>query len=108
MPSKTNLLLKSFLARCGLTQAAAARTIGVSEATFSRTVRVSKMSANRKGGQGFSPSFTFSQFEQMAEFFKQLLAENPLVKASIIAAGIGGALEGLHILWLALRYLAKF
>jgi hypothetical protein len=44
----------------------------------------------------------------MVAFFKELLAENPLVKASIIAAGIGGALGGLHIIWLAIRYLAKF
>jgi hypothetical protein len=44
----------------------------------------------------------------MAEFFKNLLAENPVVRASIIAAGIGGALEALHIIWLAIRYLAKF
>jgi len=44
----------------------------------------------------------------MAEFFKKLLADNPLVKASIIAAGIGGTLEGLHIVWLLIRYLAKF
>ncbi len=44
----------------------------------------------------------------MAEFFKEFLAENRLVRVSIIAAGIGGALEGLRIVWLAIRYLAKF
>jgi hypothetical protein len=67
------------------------------------------MSANKKdGASGFNPSFTFSEFQRMAEFFKGFLAENPLVKASIIAAGIGGALEGLHILWLVIRFLARF
>ncbi len=44
----------------------------------------------------------------MAEFFKKLLADNPLVRWSIIAAGIGGLLEALRIVWLAIRYLAKF
>jgi len=44
----------------------------------------------------------------MAEFFKNFLAENPLVRYSIYAAGIGGALEGLHILWLILRYVFRF
>ncbi len=55
-----------------------------------------------------NPSFTFSEFQQMAEFFKNFLAENPLVRYSIYAAGIGGALEGLHILWLILRYVFRF
>jgi hypothetical protein len=41
-------------------------------------------------------------------FFKDLLAENPLVWYSIYAAGIGGALEGFHIVWLILRYVLRF
>jgi hypothetical protein len=55
-----------------------------------------------------NPSFTFSEFQQMAEFFKDFLAENPLVRYSIYAAGVGGLLEGFHILWLIARYLARF
>ena len=51
---------------------------------------------------------TAQEFQELGTFFKQLIAENPLIKASVIAAGIGGALEGLHILWLALRFVARF
>jgi hypothetical protein len=34
------------------------------------------------------------------QYIRDLFAENPLIKWAIIAAGIGGALEALHILWL--------
>jgi hypothetical protein len=55
---------------------------------------------------GYTPAqLPTKEFIALGVFFKQLLAENPLIKASIIAAGIGGALEGLHILWLAVRHL---
>ncbi len=40
-------------------------------------------------------------------FFKDLLAEHPLIKASIIAAGIGGIFESFHVLWLALKFITK-
>jgi hypothetical protein len=50
---------------------------------------------------------TTKEFQNLAVFFKELLADNPLIRASIIAAGIGGALEGLHIIWLAARFLLK-
>jgi hypothetical protein len=43
----------------------------------------------------------FKEFQKIGLFFKEFLADNPIITASIIAAGIGGALEGLHILWLA-------
>jgi hypothetical protein len=66
------------------------------------------MSANKKSGGGANPSFTFSEFQKMAEFFKKFLAENWLIKASIIAAGIHGVLAGLHTLWLMWRYFRKF
>lgn len=66
------------------------------------------MSANKIAGRGVTPSYTFSQWQKIMEFARELLAESPVVKYSIIAAGVGGALEGLRILWLALRYLAKF
>jgi len=44
----------------------------------------------------------------MMEFTKELLAESPLLKYSIIVAGAGGAFEIGHTVWLAIRYLAKF
>ena len=66
------------------------------------------MSADKKGGGGFNPSYTLSQFQILSEFFKKFLAENRLIKASIIAAGLGAVLEVLHIAWLALRFLLKF
>jgi hypothetical protein len=60
-------------------------------------------------GRPYTPArLTTQEFQELGTFFKQLLAENPFLKASIIAAGIGGALEGLHILWLALRFVARF
>jgi hypothetical protein len=39
---------------------------------------------------------------------KDLFADNPGIKWSIIAAGIGGALEGFHILWLLSLRLGLF
>jgi hypothetical protein len=35
---------------------------------------------------------------------KDLFADNPLIKRSIIVAGLGGALEGLHIVWLFIQW----
>jgi hypothetical protein len=68
------------------------------------------LSANKEGG--YQPSrparLTTDEFERLANVFKDLLAEQPLIKAAIIAAGIGGAIEILHTIWLAIRYLAKF
>jgi hypothetical protein len=63
--------------------------------------------ANKPGG--YTPGrLTAEEIQSLGMFFKQLLADNPLVKAAIIAAGIGGAFEILHTLWLARSYLAKF
>jgi hypothetical protein len=59
-------------------------------------------------GRGATPSYTFSQWQRMMEFTKQLLAESPTIKYSIIAAGLGGLFEIGHTIWLAIRYLAKF
>jgi len=44
------------------------------------------------------------EVQSQAIFWKNLLAENPLIKAAIITAGIGGLFEALHILWLAVRF----
>jgi hypothetical protein len=58
---------------------------------------------------GFNPSrLTFDEVKQYADLFKDLLKENPVVKWSIISAGIGGAFEIFHTLWLAARFWFKF
>jgi len=64
-------------------------------------------------GQEPSTPFTpvrmsVEEFQGIALFFKQFLAENPVLKASIIAAGVGGVFETLHCIWLALRYIFRF
>jgi hypothetical protein len=68
------------------------------------------MSADRKDGKGYAPAgeprLTVSQYQSMGLFFKQLM-DSPL-KWAIIAAGIGAVIEGLHVLWLAARYLGRF
>lgn len=64
-----------------------------------------------KGSGGFDPAparLTPEEFQSLGLFFKGLLNENPLIKASIIAAGVAGVLESLHIAWLAARYIWKF
>jgi hypothetical protein len=66
------------------------------------------MSANKIVGRGVIPSYTFSQWQKIMEFARELLAESPVVKYSIIMAGVGGVVELLHTIWLAIRYLEKF
>jgi hypothetical protein len=66
------------------------------------------MSPNKVIGRGVTPSYTFSQWQKIMEFARELLAEDPLVRYSIIAAGIGGLVELIHTIWLAIRYLGKF
>ena len=64
---------------------------------------MSSSSAGRGGG--FSPPrMTTTQFQDLANFFKDYLADKPLIKWSIVAAGIGGALEAAHIIWLMLLW----
>lgn len=68
------------------------------------------MSPNGQPGGSFSPptKFTFNQYKEMALFFRDFLSDKPLIKWSIILAGIGGLLDGLHIIWLGLRYVFRF
>jgi len=47
-----------------------------------------------------APRMTLDQFREYADFFKELLADNPVIKWSIILAGIGGFLDGVHVLYL--------
>jgi len=42
------------------------------------------------------------------EFARELLAESPVLKYSIIAAGVARIFEISHTIWLAIRYLARF
>ena len=61
-----------------------------------------------KGG-GFGPArMTTKEFLDIASFFKDYLAENPLIRWSIIAAGAGAVIEALHLGWLAIRYIFRF
>jgi len=58
---------------------------------------------------GFNPSrLTFDEVKQYADLFKDLLKDNPVVKWSIILAGIGGLFDILHTLWLAIRFWRGF
>jgi hypothetical protein len=67
------------------------------------------MSPNEKGGS-FSPSakLTMDQWQEMALFFRDFLADKPVIKWSIIAAGIGGLFDTLHVIWEALRFIFRF
>jgi hypothetical protein len=62
------------------------------------------MSASGGAGPGGNynpvPRLTLKQFKEYASFFKELLSDNPLVKWSIVIAGVGGLFETIHILWL--------
>lgn len=63
------------------------------------------MSGKSEGG-GYTPAkMTSDEFQKLGLFFKDLLAENPMLKAAIISAGVGGVFDSLHVLWLALKYL---
>jgi len=64
------------------------------------------MSQTKRGG-GYTPAprMTADEFQRLGLFFKELLADSPAIKWSIIAAGVGGLLEALHIAWLAARFL---
>jgi hypothetical protein len=62
----------------------------------------------RKSQSSYTPArMTVSEFEQFADVIKKLVNDSGL-KWWIIAAGIGGIAETLHILWLAFRYLKGF
>ncbi len=48
---------------------------------------------------------TAAEFQDLGNFF-QKLNDSKTLKWWAIAAGIGAVLDGLHVLWLAFRYLA--
>jgi hypothetical protein len=54
-----------------------------------------------------TPRLTPGEYQDMALFFKDFIEKTRLAKW-IIAAGIGALLEGVHIVWLALRFFLKF
>jgi hypothetical protein len=68
------------------------------------------MSPNGQAGGSFSPpaKLTFTQYKEMALFFRDFLADKPLIKWSIILAGVGGLLDGMHVIWSAIRYIFRF
>jgi hypothetical protein len=57
------------------------------------------------GGYNPVPRLTLKQFREFADFFKDILKENPVIKFSIILAGVGGAFEAVHDMWLFLVWL---
>jgi hypothetical protein len=68
------------------------------------------MSPNDKVGGSFSPpaKLTWGQYQEMMLFFRDFFADKPVIKWSIILAGVGGLLESLHVVWLALRFVFRF
>lgn len=66
------------------------------------------MSPRRKGG-GYNPGAGLSLADLQAywDFFKRV-NENPIIVPAVIAAGVSGVLEILHMAWLAARYIWKF
>jgi len=65
---------------------------------------------NNQAGGSFSPpaKLTVDQYKELALFFRDFLADKPVITWSIILAGIGGLLDGLHVAWLVLRYVFRF
>jgi hypothetical protein len=61
---------------------------------------MSASGGGRPSGGFNPPKLTIGQFKEIANFFKDLLSENPVVKWSIVLAGIGGAFEAVHDSWL--------
>jgi len=64
------------------------------------------------GGRGFTPSrpekFSIDAIRQFVALFKELLNEHPVIRWSIIAAGVAGVFDVLHTVWLALRFIFRF
>ena len=59
-------------------------------------------------GRGFSPParMTTNQWQDIANFFKDYLTDKPVIKWSIVLAGIGGALDAVRTLWLMVIWLS--
>ena len=56
--------------------------------------------------RGASPSrMTASEFQELGNWFREYLAEKPLIQWSIILAGVGGLVETLHTIWLLIVWL---
>jgi hypothetical protein len=67
--------------------------------------------SNKKKGRGFEPAddparLTAAEFQELGFIFKRLF-ESKYLAPWVIAAGIGAILEGLHVVWLAIRYLLR-
>lgn len=66
------------------------------------------MSTSKRRSAGFNPPSEPTRFsvDELSQL-KKVLSDSGLSKW-IIAAGVGAILEGLHIIWLAARYIFKF
>ena len=61
-----------------------------------------------RGGSFHPTKIDIDEWKRISLFFRDFLADEPFIKYSIIAAGVAGVLESLHIVWLALRYVFRF
>lgn len=61
------------------------------------------MSDNEKGHKYTPARMNIDELERLTRLFKDIFAEQPLIKWSIYLAGFGGLLEGLHIIWLVIK-----
>lgn len=65
-----------------------------------------------EAGGAFSPTakpgkFTVAEFQQVAGVVRELLADQPLIKYSIYAAGLAGLLDSIHWIWLLIVFLLR-
>jgi len=74
---------------------------------MSNSAKGSKKTKDAPEPTPYSPGLSISDFQKMSEIFKAW-ADGSNLKWWVIAAGIGAILEGLHILWLAVRYVFRF
>lgn len=70
------------------------------------------MSPKAKSRGGYNPApepsrMTPQEYQELAKSFKDLFADQPLIKWSIVAAGAGGVLDGLHVLWIFVKEIAR-
>jgi hypothetical protein len=69
------------------------------------------MSGEQRGA--FSPTekpgkLTVAEFQQFAGFMKDLLADQPVIKYSIYAAGMAGLFDSIHWAWVFIAFLVRF
>jgi hypothetical protein len=61
--------------------------------------------SNNDKPRGYQPAkITIDDVERLTKLFKEIFAEQPLIKWSIYLAGLGGLCETLHFAWLVLKH----